>query len=348
MGISIEAGQILADLANISSILSSLFNTGAKQDTAAATLANTQVLVIGMAQLQQQITAIRAQLSEIQSNEATLQSNLLYALGRPQQANQPVELPSTPPPGYGGTSAAGVWAEVNANLSTDYGELVAGTYNAIAFESNYQGYVYQDCPFFRLFGALNNSARNINAFGNPSFDLSHILATDTLLGFITRENPSFSWHANSGTPQTYYATDTVDIDFFWQTLLNDQSFLDLRDSLYAVPTAAPVWPGVSKVTLGSSTAFSGSSLAIAGPMDGCLVSITSVGQSLPYYDYPTVPSWAKLGELTFISDNGDAETFQLMGFTSALYCPRSMVSAASVEFRYKSGIVGTVTPWTRT
>jgi hypothetical protein len=42
------------------------------------------------------------------------------------------------------------------------------------------------------------------------------------------------------------------------------------------------------------------------------------------------------------------EQFQPLGFTSAIYVPKTMAQAAAVKVMTPGGTVGTVTPWLRT
>ena len=81
-------------------------------------------------------------------------------------------------------------------------------------------------------------------------------------------------------------------------------------------------------------------------MHGVRVHLATLPTPLPYYQYGSMTAYGKLGGLTFLSDDGDAETQELLGFVDQVFVPKNMVEAASCEIRVKSGTTGTVTPWT--
>lgn len=106
----------------------------------------------------------------------------------------------------------------------------------------------------------------------------------------------------------------------------------------------PIWPGITGVRLGTPVALT-PMLTLAGPMNGVVVTITSVPAGQGSYDYNGLTEYRYIGSLTFLSDRGDAEHYQQLGFQSAVYTPRTMHSAASVHLRTYAGVSGTITPW---
>lgn len=352
MGIAAEFSAILGDLANLSGLVNNLFNLGAKQDTAASTLANTQVLIVGMAVLQQRTAQMAAQLDAIQTNQNNLQSNLGYAISLTQQASQPVTLPIVAPATFldatnDGTASA-IWNYTDfRGLFTAFGALY-DVYNLVTGLTQSFALPTIGPAHFVISGAIAGVS-NVNwpLLGLPSTDT--ILSTDANVGaWLNRQTSPLVWsfitgqqiwrHTFTGPPLFEVDCTLSESEFRWFRLANSGT----------VPGTLlpPIWPGIANVTLGTPVPFSGSTLSVAGPLDGVIVTITAVNQPLPHYAYGTAVAWGKLGGLTFVDDRGDAEEYQLFGFVDALYVPRAMLHAASCQIRNVSGIVGTVTPWT--
>lgn len=352
MGIAVEFGQILSDLANLSTLISNIFNTGAKQDTAQSTLANTQVLIVGMASMQGTLALMKSQLSEIQSNEATLQSNLLFAIGRPQQADVAVLLPASPPSGYGGASASAaataVWQYVPADVVSETQGMLKRAYTGV-FRIGEFGWLHSPHNKFLAYtGDISDPAEFPDA-NPPIIDPGTILPSDAgIFAWITRVyvGPPWTDWTGVGDGAEYIAiggiANRVNMTpgefLFWQAF-----------NAGALPTAAsgaPVWPGLANVTLGSPVPIVPTEQTIPGPMHGVLVDLTTIPQPLPFYDLSAAQGWAKLGQLTFVDDNGDAEPQQMLSFVHGLFMPKGMKEASSCGIKTLSGLGGTITPFT--
>lgn len=115
--------------------------------------------------------------------------------------------------------------------------------------------------------------------------------------------------------------------------------------LGSVTGGAPVWPGLANVNLGVPVSIS-ESFTVTGPCDGVIIDISSVPTKLGYYWYDTQRSYRNLGSLSFYDDQGHQEYAITLGFTTAVYCPKTMRSAAGCRIRMAAQVVGTVTPWT--
>lgn len=264
-----------------------------------------------------------------------------------------VNLPTTPPAGYGGASAG-------------------DTADAVWNHANYAGYAMGDTmrSLVYFFDGMNANlawpspsggpfviSANVGAFNaepwghNPDYGLDSILVTDATVGdWLNRVagwGETWSLDPDSLYWRTFGLGNPAN-NTSWYCTLSEVQFAWIKAQLAGTTVLVPpIWPGIANVTLGTAVPFSGSTLSVAGPMDGVIVTITSVNQPLPHYSYGTAVAWGKLGGLTFVDDNGDAEEYQLFGFVDAIYCPRSMVQADSCQIRNVSGIVGTVTPWTK-
>lgn len=186
----------------------------------------------------------------------------------------------------------------------------------------------------------------------PSWDWSQVQANDTLLSFVARLNPNYnvSWGtAPFGNVFLSPKDSTPGIVNFY-TSLDDPTFQILKTQFLnggISPLTAPVWPGLAHVTLGTPVAIAPIAQTVNGPLDGVIVSITGGFQNLPHYKLGAVDSYKAIGTVTFTTDNGQAEVFQLLGPTQAVVCPREMARAQTAEFRWLPGITGTITPWTR-
>lgn len=106
----------------------------------------------------------------------------------------------------------------------------------------------------------------------------------------------------------------------------------------------PVWPGLAHVTMGAPVAL-GSSLVIPGPMHGIRVEITGTDPGTGFYDYDVDRCWRNIGAVSFVSDVGDHEHWQPLGFSRCVYVPQTMTYAASCKLHLGRGPVGTITPW---
>jgi hypothetical protein len=283
---------------------------------------------------------------------ATLASDIA-ALGNPQQTSVPVTLPTVPPAGYGGptssANAAAVWSFASTDEATAMGQIMSILSVFLRVMEDSGTFQSRLGPGFSYNVGLENFINNPNtSFVTAS--IADIQPTDaSLLDFLQREIGSVTWHQTG--LGTYWA-DVGGGNALIQCQLSEGEFEFLRmlaggPPVHGLPLVPPVWPGITNVTLGTPVAFSGSALSVAGPMDGVIVTITSVNQPLPHYAYGTAIAWGRLGGLTFVDDNGEAEEYQLFGFVDAIYSPRGMVQAQSCQIRNTSGIVGTVTPWTK-
>lgn len=180
----------------------------------------------------------------------------------------------------------------------------------------------------------------------PSPDWADIRVDDTRLTWLQRTDGVMTWVANGqngdpiGTPTITYPVLT---DFQVVCLFTEADFQrwaggGLRQR------AAPVWPGLAAVTLGTPVALS-SDLTVAGPLDGLIVSITTPPAALGKFAFGGFTAYYKVGEISFISDNGDAEPWQYLAFDQAIYCPKAMNRAASASLRVLAGAAGLATPW---
>lgn len=289
----------------------------------------------------------------IVANEATLLTaitDVQTAVGTPQQAGSPVTFPAVPPAGYAPLDATAtgdaVWGATVSNGFTDRAEeldLITSEVYGTAYLGSVRAF---NCPYFRLDDMSHGTRSQIESEPLPQPDPRNILGSDTLLSWLTRELPT--WTINdSGDAPGMFNLEGPSGHFEWLCILDDAGWNQLKFAYTGVgqPLSAPTWPGIANVTLGVPTAFSGD-VTVTTPMNGVIVTILTVNSWQGQFDFDGDISYRNIGGVTFQTDNGQDEPPQLLGFASAVYCPKSMTQAASVKLRVTPGVTGTVTPWT--
>jgi hypothetical protein len=207
-----------------------------------------------------------------------------------------------------------------------------------------------EAPYFLLsIGVTPPNKPPAMPIQTPIWDITQVQASDTLLTFVSRLNPYVTWqyHTGPGDHVTGQYGDGFGSIWTFTTKLDEAAFQLLKAAYLKTNAGAPVWPGLPNVTLGTPVAIAPVEQTITGPLDGVIVQITGGYDRLPHYRLGSIDSYKALGTLTFTDDNGQAETFQMLGPVEAVYCPKTMVSAQTAEFRWMPGLTGTVTPWTR-
>lgn len=178
---------------------------------------------------------------------------------------------------------------------------------------------------------------------------------DTPVSFLLRTQPDFGWDdhgpfeltstmvawapAPGTTGWTWYRSN-------WTSPpINATTTEVLIPSVGVEVTAAPLWPGLANVTLGTPVALV-DNLTINETMDGVIIAVTTPPSATGrfrlgghYFDYGS-------GRIAFGNDAGDLETWQYLGFRAAIFTPKTMQHASSVHLQVLAGAEGTVTPWT--
>jgi hypothetical protein len=303
-------------------------------------------------------SGIVGQLTTLQSNIDTMETQLLAlqasidTLGTPLQATDPVTLPVTPPSGYGSTDPAAladeVWAHTELTDTVTMGQVQFQNYERNMYAWFYNGWHYPFQPFLKLLGTYlvwdNTTALPA---GEAPLDYTTILQTDANAhDWVLRAYPAYAWgtdvfagfgYADPGMNGGYWQLDLIQSDF------------DALKSRLAPTTslAAPVWPGLADVTLGTPVALD-LAVNVNEPMDGVLIALTAVTPAKPYYIIGDQTATAHIGQIAFVDDNGDMEYPQNLSFVNQLYVPLHMAHAAGVKIRTILGVSGSVTPWTVT
>ena len=299
--------------------------------------------VHNIAQDSQSITwgfaALHTQLSAIQTAIAALPAT-----------GTPVTLPAIPPSGYGpdnAGAAVSVWSYPsaltgqNANDRLDNASIFAVNLSTVEASLTFRG-----GEFFKTSAAWTNAGGVNGANSAPIFPTASILSTDDLVTFLDRDSFYTGWTLNydhtasvvvSGAPFQHYTTN-----------ITAEQFIQLRDQIFGIssnPEQAPIWPGFANVTFGTTHHVTAST-TINEPMDGVEIVITLVPPGTSFFDFHSEVSYRWIGALAFYNDDNSDETPQNLGFSGAIYMPKTMAHASGIDIRLKPGVEMDVFPFT--
>lgn len=344
----LEVIQLLNSLTNLVQGMAPQQNQLAKEPSPYAIYTDVEITRQALTAGIYSLPAIVQRLAEIQSS--------LVQLGIPQQAFEPVVLPKTAPPGYGGPSssvvAAEVWAFPDPNTGQPTVDLLADAgLLAINMTTAEVGLPVIGNPPWIGAGAWTSTAGPMRPDTSlPIADTSTILATDaTIADWLNRAYPG---HSIFDVGNGWAAAPDLSGALQWVYGLSPLEFAQIKAGL--TPSAAtvvpPVWPGLAKVTLGTPVAITSamSGLTVPGPLDGVITAIATVPVPIGYYSFDGDKSFVHLGGIAFQSDDGQDEAAQPMTFQAQVIVPRSMSRASAAKVRIQSGTTGTITPWTIT
>lgn len=342
IGLTDSAINLLNNILNVITGIQNLLGEPAQQHSVDDVLLDTDTIIT---ELGDPTIGLAAILGEVQAQAV----GILAAIAALPQTGDPVTLPTIPPAGYGGGDLVDIANAVWYFPQTDLPSTPADALVQIARATNVTGAVdfYQDAGILRI-SRIDWSAPGIyiTSFSQPVFDPVDILEGETMLACLTRQNPtwtvSYPW-----APQDYVGLDPTDgSQVHWITRFGEAGFNAYRNAIWPLVAASisPVWPGLARVTLGSPVAIT-PQMTVVGPMDGVIVEITAVTNNKPALAYDTELSYKFIGGIAFMTDNGDVEPFQPLGWTHAVYSPLRMSEAAGVVLRADPSLVGTITPW---
>lgn len=225
------------------------------------------------------------------------------------------------------------------------------------------GFPIPDRPHFQLItpdlgtgvAEVPDWTSQVQTFDVPALDLSLVLDGDTVLTFLQREYPGYSWtdigpggFAGGGVvwlqplnQQYWYRCMLTDAD-----LLNRASLTTITSNTTNITSGgAPVWPGSGGVTLSTPVALV-DNLTVTETMDGVIVAVTTPPSGLGRYRIGGNLYDYGVGRIAFGNDVGDLEPWQYLGFRAGVFTPKTMAHASSVHLQVLGGAGGTVTPWT--
>ena len=210
----------------------------------------------------------------------------------------------------------------------------------------------------------------------PKPDYQDILDTDTRLSWLQRtdtmntwslpvgdSNPSAPTLINGEVTQGWLRPTFTEADFQGWKLsgLTSGQVAAVKGDTEAIlaefpitippPTvtlnAPPVWPGEANVTYDDAVALA-DQLVLDGPMDGCVVNVTTPPTRTGLRMIGGQPMDYGVGEMSFGNDSGWIEPWVYLGFRTAVFTPKTMRSASHAYFRVLAGAGGTVQAWHRT
>ena len=346
-------GQVLGILSSTFGIVSNVLGivgTAAQetakyaiQKTAAAAANTVNSPTFGNAAL---LTAIQNVEDEVVACTAALALQIINLT----DGTTPVSLPVSPPSGYGPTDVSGVASDVWHYDMPGRGYPVFNyLYEAgkwAAFSGNLRWLGDENKYFEAVYGGVDYVPGAADWV--PAFDPTDILVTEDVKDCLTRQNPGWAvdW---AFAPQGHVRLTfpgSAEIQE-WQSTIDGSDFAIIKSRIFPVVTSrfAPVWPGAANVTFGMPVAIT-SALSITADMHGVIVTLTSVPPGKPIYVLGDQTATAHIGQIAFLSDNGDMEYPQNLSFASEVYVPLAMFQASGVKMRAVPGVTGTITPWT--
>jgi hypothetical protein len=244
-----------------------------------------------------------------------------------------------------GIAASDVWEYVFDFMSGWQARYVLGWAGALALSRGSDEAVRSRYSPFMLFTDQGSNWSKGMILGEPSGDWSDILAGDTRLSWLTRTEPTWTWHADTFTGAVYTEVDDDTSPKRRFTFsLTEREFQQF--AVGAVSAGGPpIWPGVDLVALGEPVNITESAI-VDGPMDGVVVTINATKPGSGKWEVDPFVSWFRGGYLIFLSAEGHADTTQYLGPSDMVYCCLTMKRAAQVVVRLNAAADVTVTPWT--
>jgi hypothetical protein len=238
-----------------------------------------------------------------------------------------------------------VWSHVLNALSSQYPGLLADTALSVAFDAANQlaqttQLAAQGPPGFVVDNRRNIGISSMGPFIWPTPDYATMSSYSTALAWLNATDTSgrtWAIDGDTGQPTSY---DHPSDSFQYYSIAWVGTFVGS-----SVASGAPIWPGLAGVTLGTPVALA-DALTVTGPLQGVLVECATAPAGASSYILGALNSYYRWGSVSFVSDNGDAEEFQWLGFGLGIYLPKAMAEAASAIFRVQRLPTATVTPFT--
>jgi hypothetical protein len=241
-------------------------------------------------------------------------------------------------------NAAGVWGYLGVGW-----QQFAGTYlrsaGALAINANLAvSYPLSWDPIWMVYGQWDSDNPNLNVYNSPAPDWSDLIVGETRLAWLQRTDPGNNWGDGTGRGDPFMLAAPPQTVWKIAPGFSEGEFQALARTISDLRPSAPIWPGVAGVTLGTTVPCAASTV-LELAMDGLLILITSYPATRARWGAPPYLSVYHTGRLAFITDNGDVEEFQYMGWTNAIYTPRSMQRAAGVVIFLEPNVEAAATPW---
>lgn len=264
-----------------------------------------------------------------------------------------VTLPGFPPDAWTQAMAIAVWLATYQTTGVSFADLLAraGT------ESWHKAYLgtmpLEQAPHFEIHWLGSLEAGLGPPWGDvppPLPDWDDIRPSDTTLSWLQRTDQQYgaqwSLDGNTDLPSYYFQLGTdPHTHGYLRCTLHTRELQALRLASQGPRNAAPIWPGSDLVTIGSGIPLA-EDMNIAGPLHGVLVLLDSNPLGKGGFTMGAFRYSYQIGYLTFETDAHELEPWSYLGFSSAVYVPRTMTLAESCRIRYTGSATGTVYPWT--
>jgi hypothetical protein len=198
-------------------------------------------------------------------------------------------------------------------------------------------------PFFLAQATWSDPDTRLDLGTSPKPDWTDIRLTDTRFTWLNRTDPYLNWYPDAGSGSPYGVKPLAVSDLVWWLDMTEAEFnaLKSRNELLA----APIWPGIDKVTLGEPVVLTETAI-VAGPMDGILLTVDSGPGGAGQWGVGDFRSYYRAGYVVFLDADGHADTTQFIGPDDNVFAPKGMATAGSVVVGLNKATQITVTPWT--
>jgi hypothetical protein len=361
------AGISLPDVASLVSSVLTIVQQIQQIVTGSATAQQVDAMMFRLGELQQ--TLGHADQQATSANNASTQANsnivaarldiaklfaLVSASNHVDSVTQQVvvNLPTTPPAGYGGGSgsAADVWNyTVGGDIRTT-GYWMAQLGHWINTNNAAEAWIPVGTSGILAFvGIWSQLPTDVNPDSVAHPDITDILSTETLGEWLNRTS-GVTWARDTNSHFYHYPYSHPSFSAFVDVycLVSDPQFEAWKIAAPPPPVlnTAPVWPGIANVVLGDPITIAESMDELVD-CDGLILQIDNSATNPIKYNYGDHFAWLKIGALAFISDNGSLEHIQALSFDQQVYCPKSMVTAKGFVLKTTNTVSGTVRPWLR-
>ena len=235
--------------------------------------------------------------------------------------------------------------------------LAAGLANVQAYTNGFRigdnsYFSFHCCTLWDVSSGLSPHGGELPAAYPPEIDWSAWDGVQTLIAFLNSQDPGGGWSSTYAIyPSQGYAARAANTENgapgFWLCEVAPWMLPYVSGralGLTPTHTTPPIWPGAANVTLGTPVAL-GVGFTVDGPMQGVIITLTTVPSRIGSYDFDGEPSHVHVGAVAFANDYGAFEIAQPFSFDLGIICPKLTYSAASLVGRAAKDIEGTCTPW---
>lgn len=236
------------------------------------------------------------------------------------------------------------YAEANASALTDVQSILDAIWARVAPGEDPPP-IASTADTARILAALYYVA---NAVVVPAWSLDNTEVLDAISALDNVVDSGISAIATNDNANTSGMTDKLNalLGYGEAVNLDTDAIIDtLAEGLTGGPSGPGGYPGLAGVTVGATHNVSGPT-TISGPLDGLLITVSSVpnGQSTTFT--PNGVRYKGLGWVVFMTAEGEGEQLQKIETAKCVLVPKSMSAPASAEVYCKPGTAMSVKPFT--